>query len=150
MNNKGNILNEIKSLLNSQFFCVMATQAKEYPYCTLLAYAVSPNGQNIVFATSRNTHKYENLKQSPQISLLIDSRSNQAKDITDAQALTVLGTASDLDDDLYENYRELYLKKHPNLKNFINESDCALIKVKVSKYILVNNFQNVLEYSIEE
>ena len=102
MNNKENILNKIQSLLNSQFFCVLATQAKEYPYCTLVAYAVSHNCQDIIFATSRNTHKYENLK------------------------------------------------KNPNLKNFVNESDCALIKVKVSKYILVNNFQNILEYSIKD
>jgi nitroimidazol reductase NimA-like FMN-containing flavoprotein (pyridoxamine 5'-phosphate oxidase superfamily) len=150
MDNKENILNEIKYLLDSQFFCVLATKSKEYPYCSLMAYAVSHNCQDIIFATSRNTHKYENLKQNPQISLLIDSRSNQAQDITDAQALTVLGTASDINDDLYENYLELYLKKNPNLKSFVNESDCALIKVKVSKYILVNNFQNVLEYSMKE
>lgn len=147
--NKETLLNKIQSFLNEQHFAVLATRGNEYPYCSLVGYAVCAGYKEIIFPTARQTHKYENLKNNPKVSLLIDSQTNKENDFKNAQALTVLGDAGEIENTAgSDGYSELYLKKHPYLKEFISNPDCALIKVIVLKYILVNNFQNVLEYSV--
>lgn len=147
MDNKEKVFEEIQSLLNTQNFGVLATQGVEYPYCTLVCYAASNDGQEIVFATIRDTRKYKNIKKMPKVSLLIDTQTNQVNDFKNAQALTVLGTAQEVDSTNAPDYLSLFLKKHPYLKEFVTIPNCAVIKVSVSKYILVNNFQNVIEYN---
>ena len=148
MISKEKIFKEIKSLLNSQNFGVLATQGSEYPYCTLVGYAASTDCKEIIFATIRETRKYKNLKKSPKVSMLIDSQTNQVNDFQDAEALTLLGSAREIDIDTDHDYLAFYLKKHPYLKEFVTAPNCALVKINVSKYILVNNFQNVLEYTV--
>ena len=44
-----------------------------------------------------------------------------------------------------EKHLQLYLKKHPYLEEFVTAPTCALIRVKVEKYILVTQFQEVRE-----
>jgi hypothetical protein len=39
----------------------------------------------------------------------------------------------------------IYLAKHPHLKEFVSSPTCALIKVRVQKYYVVSKFQNVQE-----
>jgi hypothetical protein len=39
----------------------------------------------------------------------------------------------------------LYLQKHPNLREFISDPNCALMEIKVDKYMLVSRFQEVME-----
>jgi nitroimidazol reductase NimA-like FMN-containing flavoprotein (pyridoxamine 5'-phosphate oxidase superfamily) len=148
MISKEKIFNQIQHLLNAQYFGVLATQGIEYPYCTLVGYAASPDYKEIIFATIRETRKYKNLKKTPNVSMLIDSQTNQVNDFKDTEALTVLGSAREVGTNSDNDYLAIYLKKHPYLKEFVSEPNCALIKVNVSKYILVNNFQNVREYTI--
>ncbi|MBU1043097.1 MAG: pyridoxamine 5'-phosphate oxidase family protein [Candidatus Omnitrophica bacterium] len=149
MKDKEAVFNQIKSLLNTQHFGVLATQSKEYPYCSLVGFAATEDCREIIFATIRDTHKYKNLKHSPKVSLLIDSQTNQANDISQAQALTVLGTAEEISSQSMADYLAIYLRKQPYLKEFVTAPNCALIKVRVIKYILVNDFKNILEYSFE-
>ena len=149
MDDQQKVFDEIQTLLDAQRFGVLATAGKEYPYCTLVGYAVTRECKEILFATIRDTRKYKNLQASPKVSLLIDSQTNQVDDFKDAQALTVLGTAREVDASDYVEQLSLFLKKHPYLKEFVTAPNCALIKVIVSKFILVNNFQNVLEYAVE-
>jgi nitroimidazol reductase NimA-like FMN-containing flavoprotein (pyridoxamine 5'-phosphate oxidase superfamily) len=148
MISKEKIFNQIQHLLNAQYFGVLATQGIEYPYCTLVGYAASPDYKEIIFATIRETRKYKNLKKTPNVSMLIDSQTNQVNDFKNTEALTVLGSAREVDTNSDNDYLAIYLKKHPYLKEFVSEPNCALIKVNASKYILVNNFQNVREYTI--
>jgi len=77
--------------------------------------------------------------------MLIDNRSNQETDFGEASAVTVLGTAEELLGSERERYLQLYLKKHPYLEDFVTAPTCALIRVKVEKYIMVTQFQEVRE-----
>lgn len=140
------IFNQLKTLLDTQHFAVLATQGREYPYCSLVGYAITEDCKEIIFATIRDTHKFKNLKQIPSVSMLIDSQTNQVADFQQAQALTVLGIAQEVDSRSKQGYLGIYLKKHPNLEEFVIADNCALIKVSVMKYILVNDFQNIFEY----
>ena len=148
MVSKEKLFEQIHDLLTTQHFAVLATQGREYPYCTLVGYAASADGKEIVFATIRNTRKYNNLIKTPKVSMLIDSQKNQVNDFKDALALTALGSAQEVDNESSPDYLTVYLKKHPYLKEFVTAPNCALIKIVVRKYILVTHFQNVLEYTI--
>ncbi len=74
------LLKPIRSLLQAQNCGVLATHGSEYPYATLVGYATSEDCRELIFATIRDTRKYENIKKTPNVSLLIDSRMNQVND----------------------------------------------------------------------
>ena len=43
---------------------------------------------------------------------------------------------------------EVYLEKHPYLEEFVTGPTCALLRVKVDRYIVVTRFQEVREIQI--
>jgi nitroimidazol reductase NimA-like FMN-containing flavoprotein (pyridoxamine 5'-phosphate oxidase superfamily) len=135
----------IRELLESQRLAVLSTQGKEQPYSNLVAFAVTPDLQYLIFATTRATRKYANLMSEPRVSQLIDNRSNQEADFVQASAVTVLGTATEALDSDREKYLRLYLHKHPYLKEFVTAPSCALMRIKVGKFIVVTRFQEVRE-----
>jgi heme iron utilization protein len=135
----------VQSLLTSQRLAVLSTQMSGRPYSNLIAFAATEDLKYIFFATGRATRKYANLTADPWVSLLIDNRSNQEKDFDEASAVTVLGTVEEALDSDREEYLQLYLKKHPYLEEFVTAPTCALIMVKVEKYIVVTQFQEVRE-----
>jgi len=149
MDLKEKLLSEIKTLLHSQLFGVLATKGVEYPYSSLVGYAVSKDARDIYFATIRDTRKYKNLIASPQVSLLINNVTNKVNDLVDAHALTVLGVASEVGQDSLDFALSLYFNKHPYLKEFVSAPNCALIRIHVSRYISVTNFQSVMEYTMQ-
>lgn len=140
--------NEIKALLHDLFtqqtLAVLATQASHGPYTTLVGFAVSRDLNHIFFVTSRSTRKYAALNATPQVSMLIDSRTNRTSDFRDAVAVTALGRAHEIDKDEHRDMVGLYLAKHPHLEEFVSSPTCALIRLEVEKYIIVTRFQQVM------
>ena len=139
------IRRDINEMLNSQQLGVLATCGSKYPYATIVGFAVTDDLSIILFATFRDTHKYRNMQADPHVSILMDNRSNRVEDFSSAQALTILGTAEDVCEDEESEFKSLYLQRHPHLREFISDPNCALMKVKVDKYILVSRFQEVME-----
>jgi nitroimidazol reductase NimA-like FMN-containing flavoprotein (pyridoxamine 5'-phosphate oxidase superfamily) len=148
MMNVSEMADLIRELLNSQKLAVLCTQSKGQPYCNLIACAATPDLKYLLFATNRATRKYANLMADPRVSLLVDSRANEISDFADAAAATALGTAGELQGQEREHFLRIYLKKHPNLAEFVSAPTCALLRVKVDKYILVTRFQEVRELQI--
>ena len=142
---KNQALSSIRHLLNGQFLGVLATRGTKYPYSTLVGFAASDDLKTLFFATIRDTRKYENIQRHPQVSMLIDSRSNRAQDFKDAHALTVLGTARDEEGRDRRESESLYLRKHPYLSEFLQNPNCAFMRLEVHKYIMVSRFQQVIE-----
>jgi hypothetical protein len=48
-----------------------------------------------------------------------------------------------------EKLKEFFLKKHPELKDFLNEPNCELLKLEVKNYYYVDNFKNKQVLSLE-
>ena len=111
------IRNRLQNLCASQKLAVVSTQSDGQPYASLVAFVASEDMRYILFATPKTTRKYANLMADPKVSLLIDNRSNQEKDIHRAMAVTVLGIAEPVggDDD---QFFQKYLSKHPYLEDF--------------------------------
>jgi nitroimidazol reductase NimA-like FMN-containing flavoprotein (pyridoxamine 5'-phosphate oxidase superfamily) len=136
---------EIKSMLQAGRHCVMATAADNQPYCSLMAYTVNDECNQIFMGTRRNTRKYQNLKENPLVSLLMDSR-----DQDQPQALTVEGVIKELDRDHgKDKVREALISKHPQLKSLLDSSDAAILSVKVKSVVFLNGLTDVLRQQIE-
>jgi nitroimidazol reductase NimA-like FMN-containing flavoprotein (pyridoxamine 5'-phosphate oxidase superfamily) len=135
----------IRGLLDSQRLAVLATQADEQPYTSLVTVAASPDLNYIVFPTLRDSQKFGNLAACPRVALLVDNRSNLESDLQEGFALTVIGLAKEAKASERRALRELYLAKHPRLQTFVDDPDCALVRVQVRRYVFVSSFQEKAE-----
>jgi nitroimidazol reductase NimA-like FMN-containing flavoprotein (pyridoxamine 5'-phosphate oxidase superfamily) len=143
-----NVKRDLRKLLNSQPLAVLSTQKRGQPYASLVAFASSNDLKFLFFATTRSTRKYANLKGDSRVALLVDNRSNKASDFRCAMAATATGTAAEVNPGARENVLDLYLAKHPHLKDFVHSPTCALCEIKVQTYFVVTRFQNVVEVHV--
>jgi heme iron utilization protein len=135
----------LRGLLFSRDVGVLATSREDWPYANLVAFSVSDNLFEIIFATPRQSRKYENLAANPRVSVLIDDRSNDIADLKDAVAATAIGTAVEVNGSEKKRCLSAYAAKHPHLHDFAHSSSTAVFRITVEKYIMVSRFQNVVE-----
>jgi nitroimidazol reductase NimA-like FMN-containing flavoprotein (pyridoxamine 5'-phosphate oxidase superfamily) len=132
-----------KRLLDSQRFAALATKSRDYPYLSLVAFAVTADLNSLVFCTPRKTSKFLNMTSNPQIALLIDNRTNRDSDLKNASALTVLGVAEECRGRTKKRLLDIFLSRHPKLRDFAASSDTALIRIRPKRFIFVTQFQEV-------
>jgi nitroimidazol reductase NimA-like FMN-containing flavoprotein (pyridoxamine 5'-phosphate oxidase superfamily) len=135
----------LKDLFASQRLGVLATYGSGQPYGSLVAFVATDDLKHLLFATTRATRKYANLSTESRVALLVDNRSNQDTDFHSSIAVTALGNAKEVTRSERDRFLRLYLAKHPHLEEFVNSPTCALLKVSVDRYYMVNRFQNVME-----
>jgi nitroimidazol reductase NimA-like FMN-containing flavoprotein (pyridoxamine 5'-phosphate oxidase superfamily) len=140
----------IKGILDLQKLSVLATQGDGRPYGSLVAFAATADLKILLFATKRATRKYSNLLAHPDVAMVIDTRTNQAADFSDATAVTALGEVEEVAADDRQEFLNIYIEKHPYLKEFVESPTCALLRVRVRNYIMVSRFQNVQELHVSE
>jgi len=139
----------IKEMLNSQSLAVLATNTGSSPYTSLVGFMASQDLKEVYFATFINTRKYHNISKDSRVSLLIDSRTNRADDFKNSSALTILGDAETVPQEQRDTLRSLYLHKFSHLQDFISDPQCALVRIRVTKYIVVQRFQEVFECVVQ-
>lgn len=149
-NTNDDVLNSIEKVLSSQRLAVLATERYGQPYSSLMAFANSADLTSIVVATGTATRKHINLIQEPRVSLLIDTRTNSEEDFHSAAAITVIGKAQIITENKYSEFEALYLGKHPYLETFLASPTTSLFRITVFHYLMVNRFQNVIEYHITD
>ncbi len=132
---------EVRNLLASQEVAVLSTQEQDHPYLNLVAFAETCDLRTLLFATPRATRKYGNLSSKSGVALLVDNRSNDATDIREAMAVTVIGIAFEVPDSERERFERVYLEKQPHMEEFLSSPSTALIKVDVESYLLVSRFR---------
>ena len=150
MKEKDQIREIILELCSSQKLGVLGTHQGGQPYGSLVAFAATSDLKNFVFATTRATRKFANLRSDPRVSMLLDNRSNRVADFRKAVAATALGRAKEARGKERGNLSKIYLAKHPHLKDFVSSPTCALVKMRVEVYYLVWRFQNVLEWRVKQ
>ena len=150
MKKSAHIKQQLERLLESQNFAVLATHNLAQPYASLVAFVACPDLKQVLFATTRSTRKYANLSADNRAAMLVDSRTNQDSDISQAVAVTATGRTDEVLPEEKEHLLQLYLKKHPHLKEFVHSPTCALLRLKVDTYYFVNRFQEVFELHINE
>jgi nitroimidazol reductase NimA-like FMN-containing flavoprotein (pyridoxamine 5'-phosphate oxidase superfamily) len=136
----------IKTLLASETLAVLATHHQGQPHVSLVAFAATADGHELIFATTRSSRKFANLQQDSRAAILIDSRRHNPADFHQARALSATGTATEVSGTERQSRLRLFLTKHPYLREFVESPSCALMKVEVQEYNLVSKFQKVIKY----
>ena len=140
----------LRKLFSDQLLAVLGTQSQSGPYQSLVAFYATDDLKHLLFATARSTRKYDNLTRTPQVAMVIDNRSNKEGDFRDAIAVTAIGTVKEVSGPEKEQFKALYLAKHPGLSDFVQSPACALIKNEVGTYYIVRQFQQVTELHISQ
>jgi general stress protein 26 len=139
---EGEDLREVlRDLFTIQKFAVLATGTANHLRTNLIAFAATDDLKYFIFTTPKATRKYSNMRENSTISLFVDNRSNQVSDIKSALGVTVSGIAEmeNISDDLIQ----LYLSKHPQLREFALSSSNAIIRIRVQRYDVVNGINHV-------
>jgi len=140
-----NVLSRIKNVFESERLSVLSTQKDGQPYASLVAFAVTRDLKQMLFLTPVTTRKFDNLTASPKVAMLVNNSRNQAEDITNAVSITATGRAVALRGDDKKQFLDIYLERHPHLKDFAKAPTTALVSVAIDMYIMVSRFQNVVE-----
>jgi nitroimidazol reductase NimA-like FMN-containing flavoprotein (pyridoxamine 5'-phosphate oxidase superfamily) len=129
---------ELKRLFATQRLCVLATQFEGQPYNNLVAFAETDELRSLIFVTNRNTRKYTNSISNDKVAMMIDSRKNQPSDFNTTLAVTALGTIKEVAGSDRNEIASIYISKHPYLAEFVNMPDQALMRVKVTEYVIAH------------
>ena len=135
-------------LLEAQKYAVLATDNHGQPYTSLMAFSVTEDLQSFILMTERGRLKYENLMANPRVAIMIDNRENLGSDLQEAVAVTAQGLAEEIAGDAHDEWRAFCLARHPALQAFADSPGCALIRIKVTSYVIVRCFQEVIEWRI--
>ncbi|HPQ81225.1 MAG TPA: pyridoxamine 5'-phosphate oxidase family protein [bacterium] len=146
---RGDLMGRIGDVLASRHVGVLATSGGDGPHATLVAFKASENCRRIVFSTPRQTRKYANIKADPRAALLVDDRSNAARDIHDATGVTAVGTVAELSGSERSGAEKSYMERHPHLAEFVLSGSTALMELSVRRYVVVSRFQEVFELEME-
>jgi nitroimidazol reductase NimA-like FMN-containing flavoprotein (pyridoxamine 5'-phosphate oxidase superfamily) len=125
----------LKTVIESQYFAVLNSYGGGLSYSNLISFAVAGDLKTLVFITGRNTRKYRNMQENNNISLLIDNRTNRPADVNKAVAITVIGAVRE-ETDKKTSLRGLFLARHPQLEQFLDDPENALMCVTVREYII--------------
>ena len=149
MKEKEQIREILHELFTSQRLAVLGTHQAGQPYGSLVAFAAARDFKNLIFATTRATRKFANLKADSRVSMVFDNRSNRVADFRKAVATTALGRAKEIKGGERKKMAKMYLAKHPHLKEFVSSPTCAVVRIRVQVYYVVWRFQNVFELRLK-
>ena len=145
------IRDSIQTLLNTTGFAVLATEHAGQPHTSLIAITPLDDGRRLVFATYRNTRKFTNLQQNPQVSVLMDGRNRkECSSVPDGFVLSAVGRVQEINTATHPHVLAAHLQKHPDLASFTQVPDCVLLEVVVAAYQMVCGIDDVSWWCVDD
>ncbi len=127
----------VKTLLREKESCVLATSRGDRPHCSLMVYGVDAHCREIYMVTRREGTKYANLKQNPDVSLLVDTR-DQGETGPTVTALTIEGRFREIDDPMERTAVVRTLsERHPHLVDFMKDAETTVFGVRLDSFLLL-------------
>ena len=140
----------IEDTLQTNRFAVLATENNGQPHACFIAITPSDDFTHLIFATYRNTRKYNNLLNNRKVAILFENRSTKSLSQPDITVLTAFGNAVEVDITISDIARQAHLLRHPELEPFILSPDCAIFKVTVNAYQVVRGIDDINWWYIED
>jgi hypothetical protein len=113
-----------------------------------MAFAMADNLNSLIIVTKRETRKYFNMVKTSGVAFLIDNRSDEGGQFENILAVTGIGRATEIEGTEKEPFAALFVAKHPELENFVKSRESALVKIKIDKFIIISQFQEVEELDL--
>jgi len=146
--NRNALHTAIAGLLNEQRLAILATVAQQSPYCNLVAFTPSDDLQTIIFTTPRSTSKYANILSNPNVCLLVDDRVRSGFGFTSGKVVTAVGAVAPVGPQKEDELKGRHAARHAELNDFIYSPDCALVQVRVARYILVSSLHEASVFEV--
>jgi nitroimidazol reductase NimA-like FMN-containing flavoprotein (pyridoxamine 5'-phosphate oxidase superfamily) len=139
------MLEEMKAIVKNNDLCVLATSYEGWPHCSLMSYLSDEDVCEIYMVSQRETKKYLNLVQNPQVSLLIDTRDKEGGRAREKiKALTVKGEFQILyDHDKKEKIRARFLLQHPHLADFLKDPTADIFSIRIKSFQLLDGIKDI-------
>ncbi|MFA6600589.1 MAG: pyridoxamine 5'-phosphate oxidase family protein [Candidatus Omnitrophota bacterium] len=138
------VRDRIRKLLTSQRFAILCTQGLAQPYASIVGFAASDDLKSIYFSTPKTTRKYRLLTRCSKVAIQADNRSHFPKKFMSVESVTATGKAGAIKGRKESlAVADILRKRHPYLKSFFHSPTCALIRVRVLRYLHVSRFQEV-------
>lgn len=97
---------------------------------------------------SLTLHKRQPFNTLKVVANLVDTRSNSEIDFHECIVITAFGEVKEVRKEVKNSTLSHYLSKHPLLEDFVKSPSCALFEIHVKKYLVVTEFQNVLDFKV--
>ena len=139
------MLEEMRAIVKGNDLCVLATVSEGRPHSSLMSYISDEEGQEVYLVSHKETKKYSNLIENPTVSLLIDTREEEkGQRRIYIKALTINGEFQTINDPGKKDLlRSKFLKRHPHLTDFLNDSGAELFSIKIKSFQLLNGVKDV-------
>jgi nitroimidazol reductase NimA-like FMN-containing flavoprotein (pyridoxamine 5'-phosphate oxidase superfamily) len=137
----------VEATLQAGRFAVLATEGEGQPHASLIAFTPVEGFRQLLFATYRNTRKYRNLAQNRKVAVLIQGGD---ADTAAGFALTAFGRADEVGPAGHDAALRAHLARHPDLASFLRSMDCALMRVTVESYQVVNGIDDVKWWPVDD
>lgn len=137
----------MRTLADEKDICVLATLSPNGPHQSLMAYVRDAETGAFVMFTETHTAKWTNMQRNPNVSLLIDSREEDLPERRDrARAMTVKGRHVTPEPAEMIRLRQLFLLRHPHMKEFADRPEATMIHVVPRNYLLLTGLEQA-EYA---
>ncbi len=150
MNNPISISEYIRNVLQTCRLAVLATEGNGQPHASLIAITPFSEFRQIIFATYRNTRKFENLLQNERVAVLIQGEDTDSSFKQTGFALTAYGHAREVGIADYEEVMQAHLERHPDQTDFLQSADIAIMRIKVETYQVVRGIDDVTWWPVED
>ncbi len=134
----------LRNFLKSQDTLVLATCNDNIPYCNLMSFVLTEQGDSLLLITPIGTVKYENMSENRHVSLLVR---DEAVTFDKGAAVTISALVSEITGSERRSSEDLFIAKYPELEEFSRSSETAVFMVYFQKAILVRRFQLLTEIS---
>jgi nitroimidazol reductase NimA-like FMN-containing flavoprotein (pyridoxamine 5'-phosphate oxidase superfamily) len=144
------MIRKMKELILQKDTCVLATVSGDKPHCSLMSYLPDPEVRELYMVTLRHTKKYQNLLANPWVSLLIDTREDTAgSELRQKKALTISGIFQKVEPGRIETLRSEFIRKHPQLKELIQDPSAEMISIRLHSLQLLEGFRDASFVQVE-
>jgi len=140
----------IEDIFKISRFAVLATEGDGQPHASLIAVTPMEDYRKLIFATYRNTRKYQNLTHNGKVAVLVESININRSGLKDSFVLTAFGQVEDIEIAEKNMVFEVHLERHPGLLSFLQSEDCSLVRIKIDTYQVVRGIDDVEWWTIDD
>jgi len=132
----------IVKLLTNQKNGVLATCLENHPFCYRMAFVTERDYKSLFLATDTGSGKYKQIMANPKVCFFLDNTRDENNDTFSAETLSVFG---DIESGHPQGSREMFIKAHPELSNFLERKKTTLLCLSPRAFKLVINFEQTYE-----